>query len=582
MINIFRRLTAKEWGMIALSTVFICLAVWMDLKTPEYLSDITTLLAKDGTKVSDIMDPGSKMLLFSFGSFLMAVFVGFLASRVAASFTTRLRGEIFHQVMDYSNAEIKKFSVPSLLTRTTNDLTQLQIMIVMGMQVVTRGPIMAIWALTKIWGKSDAWTTSVGIAVLMVLILLSVLVLIAFPRQQKVQGLTDALNATTRESLTGVRVVRAYNAEAYQNEKFQAENKGLTRLNLFVYRLMSLMNPVMTVVSSGLTLAIYWIGAHLINDIAMPKDPTKIFTSYAMQVVIGFMMMVAILIILPRALVSAKRINQVLALEPSVDFPSESNTESGEKGSVEFQDVSFRYGRTSRAVIEHVTFSAQKGQTVAFIGSTGSGKSTLVNLIPRFYDATEGKILVDGVNVKGYSHQELNNKVGYIPQKAVLFSGTIRSNMEFGESSQGKLEDEAIWKALELAQAKEFVATKEKDLDTEVAQGGSNFSGGQRQRLAIARALARKPEILIFDDSFSALDYKTDRILRQALKEELADTTKLIVAQRISTIMDADLILVLDQGKVVGQGTHKELLATNEVYQEIAYSQLSKEELEHA
>jgi len=454
-----------------------------------------------------------------------------------------------------------------------NDLTQLQIMIVMGMQVVTRGPIMAIWALTKIWGKSSAWTTSVGIAVLMVLILLSVLVLIAFPRQQKVQGLTDALNATTRESLTGVRVVRAYNAEAYQNEKFQTENKGLTRLNLFVYRLMSLMNPVMTVVSSGLTLAIYWIGAHLINDIAMPKDPTKIFTSpaladrtkvfsdmitfssYAMQVVIGFMMMVAILIILPRALVSAKRINQVLALEPSVAFPSESKEKSDQAGTVEFQDVSFRYGRTSRAVIEHVTFSAQKGQTVAFIGSTGSGKSTLVNLIPRFYDATEGKILVDGVNVKNYSHQELNNKVGYIPQKAVLFSGTIRSNMEFGESSQGKLEDEAIWKALELAQAKEFVATKEKGLDTEVAQGGSNFSGGQRQRLAIARALARKPEILIFDDSFSALDYKTDRILRQALKEELADTTKLIVAQRISTIMDADLILVLDQGKVVGQGT---------------------------
>ena len=502
--------------------------------------------------------------------------------------------------MDYSDAEIKKFSVPSLLTRTTNDLTQLQIMIVMGMQVVTRGPIMAIWALTKIWGKSSAWTTSVGIAVLMVLILLSVLVLIAFPRQQKVQGLTDALNATTRESLTGVRVVRAYNAEAYQNEKFQAENKGLTRLNLFVYRLMSLMNPVMTVVSSGLTLAIYWIGAHLINDIAMPKDPTKIltspaladrtkvfsdmitFSSYAMQVVIGFMMMVAILIILPRALVSAKRINQVLALEPSVAFPSESKETTGQEGTVEFQDVSFRYGRTSRAVIEHVTFSAQKGQTVAFIGSTGSGKSTLVNLIPRFYDATEGKILVDGINVKNYSHQELNNKVGYIPQKAVLFSGTIRSNMEFGESSQGKLEDEAIWKALELAQAKEFVAAKEKGLDTEVAQGGSNFSGGQRQRLAIARALARKPEILIFDDSFSALDYKTDRILRQALKEELADTTKLIVAQRISTIMDADLILVLDQGKVVGQGTHKELLATNEVYQEIAYSQLSKEELEHA
>ena len=431
----------------------------------------------------------------------------------------------------------------------------------------------------------------------MVLILLSVLVLIAFPRQQKVQGLTDDLNATTRESLTGVRVVRAYNAEAYQNEKFQAENKGLTRLNLFVYRLMSLMNPVMTVVSSGLTLAIYWIGAHLINDIAMPKDPTKIltspaladrtkvfsdmitFSSYAMQVVIGFMMMVAILIILPRALVSAKRINQVLALEPSVAFPSESKETTGQEGTVEFQDVSFRYGRTSRAVIEHVTFSAQKGQTVAFIGSTGSGKSTLVNLIPRFYDATEGKILVDGINVKNYSHQELNNKVGYIPQKAVLFSGTIRSNMEFGESSQGKLEDEAIWKALELAQAKEFVATKEKGLDTEVAQGGSNFSGGQRQRLAIARALARKPEILIFDDSFSALDYKTDATLRKRLKEVTGDATVLIVAQRVGTIMDADQIIVLDHGEIVGRGTHDELMESNEIYREIANSQLDSPSL---
>ncbi|WP_019785028.1 ABC transporter ATP-binding protein [Streptococcus sobrinus] len=607
MFKIFKRLSAKEWGMIILSTIFILLAVWMDLKTPEYMSKITTLLQNKGTTTSDIMDPGSKMLLFSFGSFLMAVFVGFLAARTAASFTTRLRSDIFNQVADYSQAEIKRFSVPSLLTRTTNDLTQLQIMITMGMQVVTRGPIMAIWALTKIWGKSGSWTQAVGVAVLIVLILLSVLLFVAFPRQRKVQGLTDALNSTTRESLTGVRVVRAYNAEDYQDKKFRQENESLTKLNLFVYRLMSLMNPVMTMVFSGLTLAIYWIGAHLLNDVKVPtvdktspmvmkmvaeaakavKDRVSIFSdmvvfsSYAMQVVIGFMMMVAIFIILPRALVSAKRINEVLALSPSVKFKNQSKPDNGQKGQVEVHDVSFRYSKNSAAAIEHVSFKAEKGQTVAFIGSTGSGKSTLVNLIPRFYDATEGWIKVDGVKVEDYSHDDLNNKVGYIPQTAVLFSGTIRSNMQFGRSAQGHLSDDDIWEALELAQAKDFVESKDKVLDTEVAQGGTNFSGGQKQRLAIARALARKPEILIFDDSFSALDYKTDRILREELNKKTSDLTKLIVAQRISTIMDADQILVLDQGKVVGQGTHKELLASNSVYQEIAYSQLSKEELEN-
>ncbi|MBM7636805.1 ATP-binding cassette subfamily B protein [Streptococcus saliviloxodontae] len=606
----FKRLNAQEWFNIILSTVFICLAIWMDLKTPEYLSEITKLISAQGTTVSDIMEPGWKMLAFSAGSFVMAVCVGFLAARTAASFTSRVRGEIFHKVMDYSDAEIKKFSVPSLLTRTTNDLTQLQMFIVMGMQVVTRGPIMAVWALTKIWGKSGEWTSAVAYAVLIVMILLLVLILVAFPRQKKVQGLTDDLNATTRESLVGVRVVRAYNAETYQTDKFQEENEGLTKLNLFVYRLMSLMNPVMTVVMSGLTLAIYWIGAHLINDVKMPvpdaaimTSPEKVkafimgsqelatrtnlladmitFSTYAMQVVIGFMMMVAILIILPRAMVSARRINEVLALDPSVDFKETTEGTSQEKGRVEFHDVSFRYDKNSTAVIEHVSFEASAGQTVAFIGSTGSGKSTLVNLLPRFYDATEGWIKVDGLNIKDYSHDELNNKIGYIPQKAVLFSGTIRSNLEFGDSSNSPLTDDKMWEALDLAQASEFIKNKAKGLDEEVAQGGTNFSGGQRQRLAIARALARKPEILIFDDSFSALDYKTDRILRSQLKEKTSDMTKLIVAQRISTIMDADQIIVLEKGKVVGQGTHKELLASNPVYQEIAYSQLSKEELEN-
>lgn len=598
MFKIFKRLNAKEWGMVLLSTAFICLAVWMDLKTPEYMSNITTLLQTKGTTASDIMDPGSKMLMFSFGSFFMAVLVGFLASRTAASFTTRLRSDIFNRVMDYSEAEIKKFSIPSLLTRTTNDLTQLQIMIVMGMQVVTRGPIMAVWALTKIWGKSDEWTGAVGVAVLIVFIMLSVLMFVAFPRQRQVQSLTDALNSTTRESLTGVRVVRAYNAEDYQDTKFKRENKSLTKLNLLVYRLMSLMNPVMTVVSSGLTLAIYWIGAYLLNDIKIPMTSATaakgaiadrisvfsdmvVFSSYAMQVVVGFMMMVAIFIILPRALVSAKRINEVLALNSSVHFKEHSKADNARKGEVEFHDVSFRYSKNSRAVIEHVSFSAKTGETVAFIGSTGSGKSTLVNLIPRFYDATEGWIKIDGIKVQNYSHDDLNNKVGYIPQRAVLFSGTIRSNIAFGQSDQAPLDDAKIWEALELAQAKNFVEEKEKGLDTEVAQGGTNFSGGQKQRLAIARALARKPEILIFDDSFSALDYKTDRILRNDLAKKTKEMTKLIVAQRISTIMDADHILVLDQGKVVGQGTHKELLANNDIYQEIAYSQLSKEELEN-
>ncbi|WP_019318788.1 ABC transporter ATP-binding protein [Streptococcus mutans] len=598
MFKIFKRLNAKEWGMVLLSTAFICLAVWMDLKTPEYMSNITTLLQTKGTTASDIMDPGSKMLMFSFGSFFMAVLVGFLASRTAASFTTRLRSDIFNRVMDYSEAEIKKFSIPSLLTRTTNDLTQLQIMIVMGMQVVTRGPIMAVWALTKIWGKSDKWTGAVGVAVLIVFIMLSVLMFVAFPRQRQVQSLTDALNSTTRESLTGVRVVRAYNAEDYQDTKFKRENKSLTKLNLLVYRLMSLMNPVMTVVSSGLTLAIYWIGAYLLNDIKIPMTSATaakgaiadrisvfsdmvVFSSYAMQVVVGFMMMVAIFIILPRALVSAKRINEVLALNSSVHFKEYSKADNARKGEVEFHDVSFRYSKNSRAVIEHVSFSAKAGETVAFIGSTGSGKSTLVNLIPRFYDATEGWIKIDGIKVQNYSHDDLNNKVGYIPQRAVLFSGTIRSNIAFGQSDQAPLDDAKIWEALELAQAKNFVEEKERGLDTEVAQGGTNFSGGQKQRLAIARALARKPEILIFDDSFSALDYKTDRILRNDLAKKTKEMTKLIVAQRISTIMDADHILVLDQGKVVGQGTHKELLANNDIYQEIAYSQLSKEELEN-
>lgn len=602
MFKIFKRLTAKELSMIVLAVIFVCLNVYLNLKIPDYMSDITTLLSTKGTKASDIFAwntdvPGMRMLLMSFAGFMASVAVGFLAARTAASFTTRLRDDIFHQVLDFSDAEIKKFSIPSLLTRTTNDITQLQMVLTMGLQVVTQGPIMAIWAITKIADKNGNWLLALLVAVAVIAILLLFLLIMVMPKQRLIQTLTDKLNSVTRESLTGIRVVRAYNAESYQEDKFEDANIALTRNNLFIGRSFALLTPVMTAVSSGLTLAIYWIGAHLIEDVKIPTDPTKIagamedkihlfsdmvvYSSYAMQVVMGFMMMIVVFFLLPRAVVAAGRINEVLDTQSSVSYPENNSEKPKEVGTVAFDDVSFRYSETSEPVLEHVSFKAKKGDTVAFIGSTGSGKSTLVNLIPRFYDATQGTIKVDGVDVRQYDHDTLHNIIGYIPQKAVLFSGDITSNMTMGTSNNSPLDDAKIWDALELAQGKDFVENKEGQLRAEVAQAGSNFSGGQKQRLAIARALARKPEILIFDDSFSALDYKTDRKLRQELAEKTQDMTKLIVAQRISTIMDADQILVLDQGKVVGQGTHKELLANNEVYQEIAYSQLSKEELEN-
>lgn len=602
MLKIFKRLTAKEIIMIIIAVLFVCLNVFLDLKIPDYMSDITSLLSTQGTKAKDIFAwnldaPGMRMVLLSLGSFAASVVVGFLAARIAASFSTRLRDDIFHSVLDFSDAEIKKFSIPSLLTRTTNDITQIQLVFTTGLQVITKGPIMAIWAITKIADKNHEWLMVLVVAVAVMILMLIFLIMMVMPKQRMIQKLTDKLNSITRESLTGIRVVRAYNAESYQNGKFAKANDNVTNFNLFINRSMALMSPVMTSISSGMTLAIYWIGAFLIEDIAIPKDPTKIagamqdkvnifsdmvvYSSYAMQVVIGFMMMIIVFFILPRAVVAAGRINEVLDTKPSVIYPEESKVQPVEKGSVEFNDVSFRYSDHSEAVLEHVSFKAKAGDTVAFIGSTGSGKSTLVNLIPRFYDASEGTIKVDGVDVRDYDHDTLHKIVGYIPQKAVLFSGDIASNMDMGESNSSPLDDDKMWEALDLAQGKDFVESKEGQLKAQVSQGGQNFSGGQKQRLAIARALARKPEIIIFDDSFSALDYKTDRILRSQLKERTADMTKLIVAQRISTIMDADQILVLDEGKVVGQGTHEELLANNEVYREIAYSQLSKEELEN-
>lgn len=586
MFKLIKRLSAREWGMVGLTVAFIFLAVYLDLEVPSYMKEVATLLQTPGVGLDQLMGPGALMLGLSLASFASLVMVGYLSARLAASYTTRLRSDIYSQVLSYSDAEIKRFSIPSLLTRTTNDISQIQLLITMGLQVIVRGPIMAIWAMTKIVGKSEAWLWAVGVAVLINILMTVVLMTLAFPKQAVIQKLTDKLNAVTRESLMGIRVIRAYNAEDYQDAKFEATNNEVTRLNLFVNNLMAIFNPIMSGISSGLTLAIYWIGAYLIASANLFDkvglfSEMIVFMSYAMQIVIGFLLMGIIFFILPRSLVAAGRINEVLELEPSIHSPAQGQSpDPSLKGQVTFQNVTFRYAQEAEPVIQDVSFQAQAGQTVAFIGSTGSGKSTLVNLIPRFYDVSEGQILVDGVNVADYDLSELRKRVGYIPQKAVLFSGDIQSNLDMGDSLESPLTEAKMWQALELAQAKDFVEAKEGGLAEHVAQGGTNFSGGQRQRLAIARALARKPEILIFDDSFSALDYKTDRILRQALTKETAHMTKLIVAQRISTIMEADLILVLDQGRVVGQGTHKELLKDNAVYREIAYSQLSKEELE--
>lgn len=586
MFKLIKRLSVREWGMVGLTVAFIFLAVYLDLEVPSYMKEVATLLQTPGVGLDQLMGPGALMLGLSLASFASLVMVGFLAARLAASYTTRLRSDIYSQVLSYSDAEIKRFSIPSLLTRTTNDISQIQLLITMGLQVIVRGPIMAIWAMTKIVGKSEAWLWAVGVAVLIIILMTVVLMTLAFPKQAVIQKLTDKLNAVTRESLMGIRVIRAYNAEDYQDAKFEATNNEVTRLNLFVNNLMAIFNPIMSGISSGLTLAIYWIGAYLIASANLLDkvglfSEMIVFMSYAMQIVIGFLLMGIIFFILPRSLVAAGRINEVLELEPSIHSPAQGQSpDPSLKGQVTFQNVTFRYAQEAEPVIQDVSFQAKAGQTVAFIGSTGSGKSTLVNLIPRFYDVSEGQILVDGINVADYDLTELRKRVGYIPQKAVLFSGDIQSNLDMGDSLESPLTEAKMWQALELAQAKDFVEAKEGGLAEHVAQGGTNFSGGQRQRLAIARALARKPEILIFDDSFSALDYKTDRILREALTKETAHMTKLIVAQRISTIMEADLILVLDQGRVVGQGTHKELLKDNAVYREIAYSQLSKEELE--
>lgn len=584
MVKLLKKLTWKDFILAAVAFVFIIVQVWLSLTMPDYMSEITKLVQTKGSKMNDILIAGGKMLACALGSLLAAVCTSICASKISSNFSANLRGQVFHKVQSFSMEEIGNFSTASLITRSTNDITQVQMLIVMGLEVLLKAPIMAVWALCKISTKNWQWTASTGVAVVVLLSFVGVCVAVALPKFKKLQSLTDNLNRVTRENLTGLNVVRAYNAEGYQQKKFNDANDELTKTQLFANRTMGTMMPGIQMVMNGLMLAIYWIGAYLISNAQMFDKLTIfsdmiVFTQYAMQVVMSFMMLVMIFVLLPRASVSAKRINEVLDMTLSIKDGTKENGIDGKKGEVEFRNVSFCYPDAEKDVIEDISFTAHKGETIAFIGSTGCGKSTVINMIPRFYDATKGEVLVDGVNVKEYTQKALRNKIGYVSQKAVLFTGSIKSNVAYGDNGTKGFTDDDVKQAVETAQAKEFVDKTEGGVDAFVAQGGSNFSGGQKQRLSIARAICRHPEILIFDDSFSALDYKTDRVLRDTLRKTCADATRFIVAQRIGTIRDADKIIVLDDGKIAGMGKHNELMETCEVYRQIAYSQLSKEEL---
>ena len=585
MLRIFKNFRKQEVVLALFSVVFVVAQVWLELKLPDYMREITSLITTQDSAMHDILIAGGKMLLCAFGSLLVTVLVAVCASRIASNFSAIVRGKLFDKVQSFSMEEIGRFSTASLITRSTNDVTQVQMLIVMGLSIMLRAPIMAVMAILKIVDKSWQWTLSTGVAVVVLLIVVIICVSLCMPKFKRLQSLTDDINQVTRENLTGLNVVRAYNAEAYQEEKFEKVNKDLTDTHWFTSKTMAFMMPTIMMIMNGLSLAIYWIGAVLINDAQDMQEKFTlfsdmvVFSSYAMQVVMSFMMLVMIFIMLPRASVAAKRILEVLDTEPSIEDGTRDTFPVMKDGEVEFKDVSFKYPDAEEYVLEHISFSAKKGETIAFIGATGCGKSTAINLIPRFYDATDGEVFVDGVNVKEYTQEALHNKIGYVSQKAILFSGTIADNVAYGENGKAPATQDDIAMAVKVAQASEFVEKKDQGYDGYVAQGGSNFSGGQKQRLSIARAIARQPEILIFDDSFSALDYKTDRILREALRKECKDATKIIVAQRIGTIRDADKIIVLDDGQIAGMGTHDELMKNCEVYQEIAYSQLSKEEL---
>ena len=590
MLKVLKTLKWREWLYAAVAVGFIVLQVWLDLKMPDYMSQITQLaVMSDAANMPEIWKNGGLMLACALGSAVSSVAVGFFAARIAASVSFRLRSRVFDKVEGFSMEEINKFSTASLITRTTNDIMQVQMLISMGLQVVIKAPILAVWAVCKILTRNWQWSVVTAAAVVIMAVMMLFTLIVVFPKFRRVQKLTDNLNSVTRENLTGVRVVRAYNAEKYQEKKFEDANLELTKTQLFTSRAMAVLAPVMTMIMSGLTLAIYWIGAYLIDALPTAAERSALFAQMAafsgcaMQVVVAFMMLAMIFIIMPRAMVSVKRIGEVLDTESTIkDGTLTASPEGSPVGTVEFRNVSFKYPDAGEYVLRDISFKAEKGQTVAFIGSTGSGKSTAINLVPRFYDATEGEVLVDGVNVKDYTLRALHDKIGYVPQRAVMFSGTVESNVAYGEKEGTEYTLDDVKDAVRVAQGTDFIEKKDDTYRAHVAQGGTNFSGGQKQRLAIARAVCRRPEIYIFDDSFSALDYKTDRQLRTALKEETGEATSLIVAQRIGTIRDADLIIVLDEGKVVGKGTHDELMQSCEVYREIAYSQLSAEELENS
>ena len=580
MIKLFRYLRKKDWLFVCISLCFIVFQVWLDLRLPDYMAEITRLIQTPDSALSSVVWAGMKMLSCAILSMAAMFVVGYFVAQVAAGLSKRLREAVYGKVISFSMEEMGKFSTASLITRSTNDISQVQMVIAIGLQASVRAPIMAVWAITKIINKNLMWSAATGVAIAFLLVLIAVIFVLVVPGFQKMQTLTDNINRVARENLSGVRVVRAYNAEKYQEDKFEEANEELTSVNLFNQKIMALMSPVMTLISSGLTLSIYWIGVYLIDKAALQDKITLfsdmiVFSSYAMQVIMSFMMLTFTFIILPRAIVSSKRINEVLDTKNRI-MDGEGCENTSETGTVEFRNVSFHYPDAADDMISGISFKANKGEMVAFIGATGSGKTTLINLIPRFYDVTGGEVLVDGVNVKKYKLSELRKKIGYAPQKALLFSGTIEENVCYGADTP---DSERLNEALEISQAKEFVEKLTDNVKSKISQGAVNVSGGQKQRLSIARSLYNKPEILIFDDSFSALDYRTDKILRKELRERSKGSTSLIVAQRIGTIMEADLIIVLEEGRVVGQGKHKELLKSCPIYKEIAMSQLSEEEL---
>ena len=604
MLRIMRYLSKAEIGQMLIALVSIVGQIWLDLTLPDYMSDITTLVETPGSEMHDIWVAGGKMLLVSLGSVACAVVTGYVAARVGASFSQRLRSLEFNKVESFGPAEMSRFSTASLITRSTNDITQIQMFITMGLMMIVKSPIMAVWAICKIAGDGFEWTLATGIAVVVLMAAVAVMMVMVMPKFKAMQRLTDNINLVARENLTGLRVVRAYNAEDYQEAKFTEANKELTDTQLFTNRVMALMMPLMNTIMNGLMLAVYWIGAYLIDAAGLTDKLSTfsnmvVFSSYSVQVIMSFLLMSMMFVLWPRADVSAQRVLEVIDTEPLVVDGTRTEGKAGETGEIEFRNVSFTYPDSREAMLEGINFTAKKGETVAFIGSTGSGKSSLINLVPRFYDATQGQVLVDGVDVREYTLKALRDKIGYVPQQSFLFKGTIASNVSYGDKTLGgsgvagdsatqsaaatptptATDLAAVRNACEVAQATEFIEKKDGTYESAIAQGGSNVSGGQRQRLSIARAVYRHPEILIFDDSFSALDFKTDRAVRDALAKEAKDSTKLIVAQRIGTIMNADRIVVLDEGRVVGQGTHEELLENCEVYRQIAQSQLSEDEL---